>query len=240
MHILAPPEPLLRVDGLSARYGKIVVLHGVSFVVAPGEVVTLLGANGSGKTTVLNTLCGFLPAVEGVVTFDGERIDGLAPHSVFRHGIVQVSQERDLFPDMAVIDNLRLGAHIRREGAGDLGKVLARFPRLAERRTQRVRTLSGGEQQMVAIGRAMMSHPRILLLDEPSAGLAPRFVGEIGTIMSLLKQEGGTMLLVEQNLRLAAAVADRFYILRAGRIVHAGAGGELREDHQAFAKTYYL
>ena len=233
---MAPPDPLLRVRDLTVRYGKIVALQDLLLVVAAGEVVTLLGANGSGKTTLLNTLCGFLPAASGTITLDGERIDGLAPHRVFRRGIVQVSQGRDLFPDMAVIDNLRLGTR----GEPLLEKILACFPRLAERRAQRVRTLSGGEQQMVAIGRAMMSRPRILLLDEPSAGLAPRFVEEIGSIMHLLKQEGGTMLLVEQNLRLAASVADRFYILRDGRIMRDGEAGELREDHQAFARTYYL
>jgi branched-chain amino acid transport system ATP-binding protein len=238
---LGTPDRLLDIDGLAVRYGKRRALEGVSFGIRRGEVVTLLGANGAGKTTVLNAICGFLPLSAGRVTLDGAAVQGMAPHVLVRRGISQVSQGRDLFGAMSVLDNLRLGRRPH-QGPDDaaLERIFATFPRLQERRAQRVSTLSGGEQQMVAIGRALMAAPRILLLDEPSAGLAPRFVHEIGVIMRGLRDAGATMLLVEQNLGLAADVADRFYILRDGRIVHEGGGEELRHDHRAFARTYYL
>jgi branched-chain amino acid transport system ATP-binding protein len=238
---LATTDPVLDVAGLDARYGKVTALRDVSFSIREGEVVTLLGANGSGKTTLLNTICGFIAPAAGRITLSGRQVGGLAPHALVHLGISQVSQGRDLFPAMSVMDNLRLG-FVRGHGTEEAGlaKVLACFPRLDERRTQQVGTLSGGEQQMVAIGRAMMAFPRILLLDEPSAGLAPKFVDEIGRIMTLLRSEGGTMLIVEQNLGLAAQVADRFYILRDGGVVHQGEGEELRADHRAFARKYYL
>jgi branched-chain amino acid transport system ATP-binding protein len=237
---LAAHDPVLQVQGLAARYGKIVALRNASLQIGEGEAVTLLGANGSGKTTLLNTLCGFLAPTGGSVSLAGESIGGLPPHRIFQRGIVQVSQARDLFGSMSVLDNLLLGAVKRGRPGPELAEIFGYFPRLQERQQQRVGTLSGGEQQMVAMGRALMSAPRILLLDEPSGGLAPRFVEEIGHIINALKRQGRTMLLVEQNLALAAAVADRFYILRDGETVDSGDAAALRQDRRHFARTYYL
>ncbi len=237
---MAAHDPVLRVQGLAARYGKIVALRNASLEIGEGEAVTLLGANGSGKTTLLNTLCGFLAPTGGTVSLAGEAIGGLPPHRIFQRGIVQVSQARDLFGSMTVLDNLLLGAMQRDRPRPEVTEIFGYFPRLQERQLQLVRTLSGGEQQMVAMGRALMSAPRILLLDEPSGGLAPRFVEEIGNIINALKRQGRTMLLVEQNLALAAAVADRFYILRDGETVDSGDAAALRQDRRHFARTYYL
>jgi branched-chain amino acid transport system ATP-binding protein len=238
---LGTPEPLLAVRDLTVRYGKSVALQDLSLSIREREVVTLLGANGAGKTTLLNTISGFLKPVSGGIQMRGEVIEQEPPHKVFRRGIVQVSQARDLFPSLSVIDNLTLGAtNVPGPHDADLERVLGYFPRLAERKKQQVRTLSGGEQQMVAIGRALMGRPKILLLDEPSGGLAPRFVQEIGNIVNALKQAGSTMLLVEQNMALALGVADRFYILRAGTIVHQGGASELGSNYAALATEYYL
>jgi branched-chain amino acid transport system ATP-binding protein len=237
---LAAREPVLRVQGLAAHYGKIAALRNASLEIGEGEAVTLLGANGSGKTTLLNTVCGFLTPSGGTVSLAGELISSLPPHRIFRRGIVQVSQARDLFGSMTVLDNLLLGAMARQRPGPEITEIFGYFPRLQERQSQLVRTLSGGEQQMVAMGRALMSAPRILLLDEPSGGLAPRFVEEIGNIVNALKRRGRTMLLVEQNLALAAAVADRFYILRDGETVDSGDAAALRQDRRHFARTYYL
>ena len=238
---MGTPEPLLAVRELTVRYGKSVALQDLSLEVGEREVVTLLGANGAGKTTLLNTISGFLKPVSGGITLRGEAIEQEPPHKVFRRGIVQVSQARDLFPSLSVIDNLTLGAtNVPGSHDEDLARVLAYFPRLAERKKQQVRTLSGGEQQMVAIGRALMGRPKILLLDEPSGGLAPRFVQEIGNIVNALKQAGSTMLLVEQNMALALGVADRFYILRNGTIVHRGGAAELGSNYADLATEYYL
>jgi branched-chain amino acid transport system ATP-binding protein len=221
-------EPLLSARAIEAGYGRRQILFGVDFDVAAGEVVALLGANGSGKSTALNTVSGFVRPSAGSLRFGGAEIAGEPPHRVFRRGIAQVSQARDLFPDMTVEDNLRLGGWVRGRDAGaELAAVCAAFPRLGERRRQPVRSMSGGEQQMVAIGRALMSRPTLLLLDEPSGGLSPAFVSEIAGMMRALKQRGITMLIVEQNIRLALAVADRFLILRDGKVtqrhdIHAG------------------
>ncbi len=213
------PDALLSVSGVTAGYTRKQILFGIDFAIHGGEVVALLGANGSGKSTCLNAVSGFVRPWSGSIRFDGQEFAGRLPHQMFRHGIVQVSQARDLFPDMSVEENLRLGRWVRGGPAGPLlESVYASFPRLAERRQQTVRLMSGGEQQMVAIGRALMGQPRILLLDEPSGGLAPVFVEEIATIMRALKQRGVTMMIVEQNIRLALAVADRFLILRDGRV----------------------
>ena len=236
----SPAEALLRVAGLVAGYGRVPVLRGVDFEVAPGEVVTLLGANGSGKSTALNTISGFLAPAAGRIELDGQPVAGRPPHWVFRRGIVQVSQGRDLFPDMTVEDNLVLGAAVRGGGAATLPGVYEVFPRLAARRRQRVRTMSGGEQQMVALGRALMGRPRLLLLDEPSGGLAPRFVEEIGAVIRRLKELGTTMLVVEQNIRLAFRLADRFIVLRAGRVAETGGVAELGGDYHDVVRRIYL
>ena len=232
----------LVVRGLEAGYGAKQILFGVDFAVRRGEVVTLLGANGSGKSTALNAVSGFVVPSAGSIRLDGEEIAGRPPHWVFRRGVVQVSQTRDLFPDLSVEDNLRLGAVARgKDDAGaSLERTFAYFPRLAERRDQRVRTLSGGEQQMVALGRALVGRPKILLLDEPSGGLAPRFVQEIGLIIQRLKDDGVTMLMVEQNINLALAAADRFIILRDGVVIEGGRPDELPDAEEEIVRRIYL
>lgn len=213
------PEPLLAATGIEAGYPNKQILFGLDFSIDEGEVVALLGANGSGKSTALNTVSGFVRPWAGSIRFQGGEIADLPPHEVFRRGIIQVSQGRDLFADMSVEENLMLGAWVRRgDETALLESIYASFPRLAERRKQPVRLMSGGEQQMVALGRALMGRPALLLLDEPSGGLAPAFVQEIAEIMKTLRQRGTTMMLVEQNIRLALAVADRFLILREGRV----------------------
>jgi branched-chain amino acid transport system ATP-binding protein len=237
---LAAPELVLAIAGLAASYGKVAALRCASLSIGAGEAVALLGANGSGKTTLLRTICGFLPPAGGEVKLDGVKITGLPPHKIFALGIVQVSQGRDLFGTLSVIDNLRLGAARRRRPGPELAAVLEYFPQLRQRQRQLVYTLSGGEQQMVALARALMSAPRILLLDEPSGGLAPRLVEEIGRIVNALKEKGATLLLVEQNLKLAAMVADRFYILRDGETVAEGDAAALKADQKTFAHAYYL
>jgi branched-chain amino acid transport system ATP-binding protein len=238
---LATAERALAVEGLTVRYGRAIALDEVSLDVRPGEVVTLLGANGAGKTTLLNAISGIRPAASGAITWHGAPIQREKPHRIFAAGIVQVSQGRDLFPEMSVLENLRLGAICRKgELATRLDRVFTSFPRLAERRTQRVATLSGGEQQMVAIGRALMGEPRLLMLDEPSGGLAPRFVDEIAAIMGRLREQRATMLIVEQNIELALRSADRAFILRNGRIIGCEDVASLGHDYRALARRFYL
>lgn len=237
------PDPLLKVSDLNVAYGKKLVLRGVDFEIARGEVVTLLGANGSGKSTALNTISGFVKPTQGSIELDGVDIAGEAPHRTFKRGIVQISQARNLFPDMDVEDNVRLGAMMRPDVEADarnLEQVYDYFPRLAERRGQRARTLSGGEQQMVAFARALMSRPSLMLLDEPSGGLSPQFMQEISDIMQRLKDEGTTMLLVEQNIHVALDVADRFIILRDGVVLEGGAVSALAGDKHEIVRTIYL
>jgi branched-chain amino acid transport system ATP-binding protein len=232
------PDALLTARGVEAGYGNRQILFGVDLDVYVGEVVALLGANGSGKSTLLNVLSGFVRPRRGSIRLDGVELAGLPPHRTFRRGIVQVSQARDLFPEMSVEENLRLGAWTKR---GDAARLLERifesFPRLSERREQMVRLMSGGEQQMVAIGRALMSEPRVLLLDEPSGGLAPAFVAEIAAIVAALKRQRVTMVMVEQNLRLALSVADRILVLRDGAVVEQR-GGEA--DEEEIVRQIYL
>jgi branched-chain amino acid transport system ATP-binding protein len=232
------PDALLAVRGVEAGYSSRQILFGVDLDIMAGEAVALLGANGSGKSTLLNTLSGFVRPRQGSIRLGGEELAGLSPHRIFRRGIVQVSQARDLFPEMSVEENLRLGAWTR---GGDttrlLQSVYASFPRLAERRTQMVQLMSGGEQQMVAIGRALMSQPRVLLLDEPSGGLAPAFVSEIASIVTSLKHQHVTMVMVEQNLRLALTVADRIVVLRDGVVVQQQSVGA---DEEQIVRQIYL
>jgi branched-chain amino acid transport system ATP-binding protein len=232
------PDALLSVRGIEAGYSGKQILAGIDLDVVMGESVALLGANGSGKSTLLNTLSGFVKPRRGSIRLGGEELAGLSPHRIFRRGIVQVSQARDLFPEMSVEENLRLGAWTR---GGDVTRLLqsvyASFPRLAERRTQMVQLMSGGEQQMVAIGRALMSQPRLLLLDEPSGGLAPAFVSEIASIVTALKRQQVTMVMVEQNLRLALSVADRIVVLRDGVVVQQQSAGA---DEEQIVRQIYL
>ena len=234
-------EDLLVAEKIEAGYPGKQILFGVDFTVRKGEVVVLLGANGSGKSTALNAVTGFIKPFGGRMLFNGQNIAGLPSHQIFRLGIAQVSQARDLFPDMSVEDNLKLGAS-RRGGAtaaASLDTVYRDFSRLAERRGQIVRTMSGGEQQMVAIARALMSAPLLLLLDEPSGGLAPKFVDEIAEIMARLKRAGITMLMVEQNIKLALDTADRFLVLKDGMVAERGdvAQGVSQEE---IVRTIYL
>jgi branched-chain amino acid transport system ATP-binding protein len=235
------PEALLTARGIEAGYGNRQILFGVDLDVIEGEAVALLGANGSGKSTLLNGLSGFVRPRRGSIRLNGKELVGQRPHRIFRHGIVQVSQARDLFPEMSVEENLRLGAWVRR-GAIDrlLENVFHSFPRLAERRTQAVRLMSGGEQQMVAIGRALMSEPKLLLLDEPSGGLAPIFVNEIATIVAALKQRRVTMVMVEQNLRLALSIADRILVLRDGLVIEQQDIRASGADEEQIVRQIYL
>ena len=234
------PDARLEVSGLVAGYGGNVVLRGVGLRVGEAEIVSLLGANGSGKSTILNTITGFLRPAEGRIDLDGRPIGGMAPHETFRRGVVQVSQARDLFGDLTVEENLKLGCIVQGNERLGLERAFGYFPRLADRRGQTVSTMSGGEQQMAAIGRALMSQPRILLLDEPSGGLSPRFVEEIANIMQRMKADGVTMLLVEQNMRLALDVSDRYLILRDGQVVDAGSTADTQGSHDDLVRAIYL
>jgi branched-chain amino acid transport system ATP-binding protein len=234
-------EDLLVAEKIEAGYPGKQFLFGVDFTVRKGEVVVLLGANGSGKSTALNAVTGFIKPFGGRMLFNGQNIAGLPSHQIFRLGIAQVSQARDLFPDMSVEDNLMLGASQRgaSNAPSSLDTVYRDFPRLAERRSQIVRTMSGGEQQMVAIARALMSGPLLLLLDEPSGGLAPKFVDEIAEIMARLKRGGLTMLMVEQNIKLALDTADRFLVLKDGMVAERGDVGQ-GVSQEEIVRTIYL
>ena len=219
---------LLTMQGVSTAYGAVQALTDVSLDVAQGEIVTLIGANGAGKSTLLMTLCGDPRARAGRITFDGEDITALPTHAIMRRGIAQAPEGRRVFPRMTVRENLMMGAEALGRPGDELPRVLALVPRLEERIAQRAGTLSGGEQQMLAIGRALMSKPRLLLLDEPSLGLAPLVVKLIfGAIRKLNAEAGVTVLLVEQNANLALRLAHRGYVLVNGRITMAGTGAEL-------------
>jgi branched-chain amino acid transport system ATP-binding protein len=231
------PEPLLELRGIEAGYARRQILFGVDLAVGDGEAVALLGANGSGKSTLLNVVSGFVRPRAGSIRLGGKELAGLAPHATFRHGVIQVSQTRDLFPAMTVEDNLRLGAAVRRGPVAELLALVFRtFPRLEERSGSPVHLLSGGEQQMVAFGRALMGRPKLLLLDEPSGGLAPKLVNEIAEIIAALKGRGIAMLIVEQNIKLALAVADRFLILREGRVAECYDIGRAAASGHALAE----
>jgi branched-chain amino acid transport system ATP-binding protein len=221
---------LLEVRNLSVAYGDVRVLHGVSLRVARGEIVSLVGANGAGKTTTLRAVSGLLPALEGDVTFDGAPITGSSPSSIVERGLAHVPEGRQLFTNMTVEENLEMGAYLPRAKssmAKTLEWVKGLFPRLGERRAQLAGTLSGGEQQMLAIGRALMSRPTLLILDEPSLGLAPIMVKAIFDAVARINAEGTTVLLVEQNLVQSLRLSHRGYVLETGRIVLEGTGGDL-------------
>jgi branched-chain amino acid transport system ATP-binding protein len=217
---------LLRAEAMTAGYGKMAILHDVTFIVTPGELVAVIGPNGAGKSTAFKVIVGFLKPTEGRVLFDGDDITGLRPDQVLRRGLAYVPQGRIVFPQMTVLENLEMGAYIEREARkirASLDRVYALFPILGERRHQKAGTMSGGEQQMVAIGRALMAHPRLILLDEPSMGLAPRLVAEIFDIVARLnREERVTVLLAEQNAAMALRFAGYAYVMESGRIVLDG------------------
>jgi branched-chain amino acid transport system ATP-binding protein len=231
---------MLELTDVHTYYGSIRALRGVSLTVAQGEIVTLIGSNGAGKTTTLKTILGTTRPRRGTVTFSGQRLDTLATDRIVRLGIAQSPEGRRIFPRMTVLENLELGAFVRKDRsaiAPDLERVFALFPRLAERAAQHGGTLSGGEQQMLAIGRALMARPTLLLLDEPSMGLAPILVETIFRIVQDINRQGTTILLVEQNARMALRVAHRGYVMQTGRIVLQAAAAELlRSD--LVRKTY--
>jgi branched-chain amino acid transport system ATP-binding protein len=216
---------LLKVNSLTVQYGKALALHGVSLEVAEGAVVSLVGANGAGKTTILRALSGLIPLTSGEIWFRDKKIDGMAPSDIVRLGLVHIPQGRRLFPFLTVMSNLRLGASLRNDKTGikrDLDMVFQHFPILYERRNQKAGTLSGGEQQMAAIGRGLMANPKLLLMDEPSLGLAPKLVAELVPVIKTINQRGISVLLVEQNVALALGVANRGYALQVGRIALEG------------------
>ena len=223
-------EIMLKIDNIHVYYGAIHALKGVSLEVHKGEIVTLIGANGAGKSTTLRTVSGLLAPKSGGIFFLGENIAGMPAHEIVKHGISQVPEGRRIFAEMSVQENLEMGAFTRKDKAGvekDFEIVYNRFPRLKERRKQQAGTLSGGEQQMLAMGRALMSRPKLLLLDEPSMGLAPLLIKEIFSIIEDINREGTTVLLVEQNANMALSIAHRAYVMETGRITLQGAAKEL-------------
>ena len=231
---------MLQVDHINVYYGAIHAIKGVSFHVDEGEIVTLIGANGAGKSTTLQTISGLLRSRTGSIEFCGENISKLPPHKIVEKGLAQVPEGRRIFLQMSVQENLDMGAYTQ-SGAGvgeDIERVFEQFPRLKERRRQIAGTLSGGEQQMLAIGRALMSRPKLLMLDEPSMGLAPILVEQIFEIIQSLHKSGTTILLVEQNAQMALSIADRAYVMETGAISLSGTGRELAESDQV--KKAYL
>ncbi|WP_337047559.1 ABC transporter ATP-binding protein [Serratia liquefaciens] len=233
-------EPLLSVKNLKVSYGGIHAVKGIDFTVNSGEQVTLIGANGAGKTSSLRALTGLQP-FEGEILFDGLSIRGVPPHRLLQQGLVMVPEGRGIFARMTVLENLQLGAYSRSDKPAvrqDLEQVCALFPRLRERLRQQAGLLSGGEQQMVAIGRALLSRPRLLILDEPSMGLAPIVVEAIFEVIKRLSRDGVTLLLVEQNARLALASTDRAYVLDSGNLNHSGRSADLLDDEKI--KQAYL
>jgi len=232
---VAPPDarPLLCLENLHAGYGPITALRGLDLVVAPGELVCLIGANGAGKTSTLRAISGLLSPSQGRIVFDGREIHGREPAAILRAGIAHCPEGRRVFPYLTVEENLAMGAYVRRDRvaiADDVGEVCRHFPILADRRHQMAGTLSGGEQQMLAIARALMARPRLVLFDEPSLGLAPTIVETTFGIIAAIRRRGTTVLMVEQNAYAALRMADRAYVMETGRIVLEGAARDLLED----------
>ncbi|MDT7746086.1 MAG: branched-chain amino acid transport system ATP-binding protein [Actinomycetota bacterium] len=226
---------LLELEGLNVAYGRIQALRGITLSVDEGQIVTLIGANGAGKTTTMKTVSGLLAPQSGRMTFDGEDLTKVRADLRVRRGICQVPEGRGIFPGMTVLENLDMGGFVRKdrrsaEFAADLERAFTLFPRLKERRNQVGGTLSGGEQQMLAIGRALMARPRLLLLDEPSMGLAPQFIAQIFRVIEEINAEGVTVLLVEQNARQALGLAHQAYVLETGEVTRSGPGAELLSD----------
>lgn len=232
---------LLEVKGLEVYYGVIQALKGIDFEVNEGEIVTLIGANGAGKTTTMQSVIGLIPPKAGTVSFEGKEITHLHCHKIVSLGMSQVPEGRRIFQELTVYQNLLMGAYIQKDKKAikeDIKKIYERFPRLEERKNQIAGTLSGGEQQMLAMGRALMSRPKLLMLDEPSMGLSPLLVDEVFTIIKDLNKEGTTVLLVEQNAGKSLAISDRAYVLENGRIVLSGTGEELLQSEEV--KKAYL
>ncbi|MBR4554337.1 MAG: ABC transporter ATP-binding protein [Ruminococcus sp.] len=232
---------MLEIKDLSVFYGVIQALKGISFEVNEGEVIALIGANGAGKTTTLHTLTGILPAKSGSIMFNGTELTKTPAHKIVKMGIAHVPEGRRIFQQLTVLDNLKLGAFTRNDKDGiaeDMNLIYKRFPRLEERKSQIAGTLSGGEQQMLAMGRALMSRPKIIVMDEPSMGLSPIFVSEIFDIIESIRKDGMTVLLVEQNAKKALAIADRAYVLETGRITLSGKASDLINDEKV--KKAYL
>ena len=233
---------LLEVEGLCVNYGRIEAIREISFTVPENSIVTLIGANGAGKTTTMKTVSGLRPVRAGKVVFEGKDITGVPAHQRVELGITQSPEGRGVFPGMTVLENLEMGAYTRKDrketAKVDLARVFALFPRLEERITQAAGTMSGGEQQMLAMGRALMGHPKLLLLDEPSMGLAPKLIAQIFAIIREIHEQGTTILLVEQNAMQALRTADEAYILETGEIVRHGTGAELGADESI--KAAYL
>ncbi len=226
---------MLKVENLVVKYGMIEAIKGISFEVRDGEIVTLIGANGAGKTTTMHTISGLIRPASGTIYMDGQDITKVPSHRIVSMGLAQVPERRRVFAQQTVEENLILGAFTRKDTEGikeDMKKVFERFPRLEERRKQLAGTLSGGEQQMLAMGRALMARPKILLMDEPSMGLSPLLVREIFRIIEDIHKNGTTVLLVEQNARMALAVADRAYVLETGKITLEGTGSELAKSEK--------
>ncbi len=229
---------LLELDGISVSYGKVSAIRDISMGVPDGGIVTIIGANGAGKSTTLRAISGLEPLARGEIRFEGERINNLPADKVVARGIAHVPEGRRVFPDLSVEENLRTGAFLRRnapEVEQDLERVFERFPRLRERRTQLAKTMSGGEQQMLAIGRALMARPRLLLMDEPSMGLAPVIVEEIARIIEEINADGVPVVLVEQNAELALDLADHAYVLETGSVVLEGPAAELHDNEHVRA-----
>lgn len=230
----------LEIKDLSVNYGMISALKGISFEVNKGEVIALIGANGAGKTTTLHTLTGLIPAKSGSIMFNGVELTKTPAHKIVKMGMAHVPEGRRIFQQLSVLDNLKLGAFIRKDKenfAADLEKIYKRFPRLEERKSQIAGTLSGGEQQMLAMGRALMSNPDIIVMDEPSMGLSPIMVSEIFDIIQSIRKDGTTVLLVEQNAKKALSISDRAYVLETGKIVLSGKASDLIND-ESVKKAY--
>lgn len=231
---------MLKVKDLVVRYGMIEAIKGISFEVEDGQIVTLIGANGAGKTTTMHTISGLIQPFSGSIYFDDKEISKMAPHKIVKLGIAQCPERRRVFASQTVLENLLLGAYTRKdkeEIRKDLDEVYKLFPRLSERSSQPAGTLSGGEQQMLAMGRALMAKPKIMLLDEPSMGLSPLLVKEIFNIIKDINAQGVTVLLVEQNAKMALGIADKAYVLETGKIVMSGTGKELL-DSEDIKKAY--
>ncbi len=230
---------MLTVTDLHVSYGPIEVIHGISLEVKEGECVALIGANGAGKSSTLKAICGLVPVKAGTIDFEGRDITNKSGHTIVRRGITMCPEGRQVFPQMSTMQNLRMGAYARRDGeqASDLEEMMDMFPILRERANQSAGTLSGGEQEMLAIARALMARPRLCIFDEPSLGLAPKIVAEVGETLARIKKMGKTILLVEQNSLMALRLADRAYLFEAGEIVLSGTGEEL-QSHPEVANAY--